>query len=76
MKTRLVRFAHGLLLTLVSTSAENFAAEELARRTARKPQRDWSPTAGKRPMPTFRFYGPTEALNKKTFKMPEFKLAN
>jgi hypothetical protein len=25
---------------------------------------NWIPTAGKRPMPTFRFYGPTEALNK------------
>lgn len=35
---------------------------------------NWIPTAGKRPMPTFRFYGPTEELNNKTFKMPDFEL--
>ena len=35
---------------------------------------NWIPTAGKRPLPTFRFYGATEALNKKTFKMPDFEL--
>jgi hypothetical protein len=29
-----------------------------------------------RPMPTIHFYGPTEALNKKIFKMPDFELAN
>ncbi|UNK48598.1 DUF1214 domain-containing protein [Lysobacter sp. S4-A87] len=34
---------------------------------------NWIPTAGKRPMPTFRFYGPTDALNKKTFVMPDFE---
>jgi len=34
---------------------------------------NWIPTAGKRPMPTVRFYGATDALNKKTFKMPDFE---
>ncbi|MDY6781364.1 MAG: DUF1254 domain-containing protein [Cyanobacteriota bacterium] len=36
---------------------------------------NWIDTAGKRPMPMFRFYGPQEALNdQKTFKMPDFEL--
>jgi hypothetical protein len=35
---------------------------------------NWIPTAGKRPMPAMRFYGVTEALNNKTFKMPDFEL--
>jgi hypothetical protein len=35
---------------------------------------NWIPTSGKRPMPTMRFYGPTEAMNDKTFKMPDFEL--
>jgi hypothetical protein len=34
---------------------------------------NWIPTSGKRPMPTMRFYGPTDALNNKTFKMPDFE---
>jgi hypothetical protein len=34
---------------------------------------NWIPTAGKRPMPTMRFYGVTAALNDKTFKMPDFE---
>lgn len=37
---------------------------------------NWIDTAGKRPMPMFRFYGPEEELNKKTFKIPDFKLVN
>jgi hypothetical protein len=32
------------------------------------------PTAGKRSMPTMRFYGPTEAFNNRTFKLPGFEL--
>ena len=36
---------------------------------------NWIPTSGKRPMPTMRFYGPTDALYDKTFKMPDFELA-
>lgn len=36
---------------------------------------NWIPTDGKRPLPAVRFYGPTEALNQKTFKMPDFELA-
>ena len=36
---------------------------------------NWIPTSGKRPMPMFRYYGPTEELNKKLFKMPDFELA-
>lgn len=37
---------------------------------------NWLPTAGKRPMPTFRFYGGTDALFDKTFKMPDFELVD
>ncbi|MDM0021629.1 DUF1254 domain-containing protein [Variovorax saccharolyticus] len=36
---------------------------------------NWIPTSGKRPMPMFRYYGPTDELNQKTFKMPDFELA-
>ena len=36
---------------------------------------NWIPTAGKRPLPTLRFYGAAEALYTKTFKMPDFELA-
>ena len=35
---------------------------------------NWIPAAGKRPLPTFRFYGATESLHKKVFKMPDFEL--
>ena len=35
---------------------------------------NWIPTAGKRPLPAIRFYGPTDAFNNKTFKMPDFEL--
>ena len=34
---------------------------------------NWLPTEGKQPLPTFRFYGGTDALFKKTFKMPDFE---
>jgi hypothetical protein len=34
---------------------------------------NWIDTAGKRPMPMLRFYGPEKALNNKTFKMPDFE---
>jgi hypothetical protein len=37
---------------------------------------NWIPTQGKRPLPAMRFYGPTDALNKKTFKMPDFEAEN
>ena len=30
---------------------------------------NWIPTAGKRPLPAMRLYGPTDALNQKTFKI-------
>jgi hypothetical protein len=30
---------------------------------------NWMPTAGKRPLPAMRLYGPTDALNQKTFKI-------
>ncbi len=36
---------------------------------------NWIPTAGKRPLPAMRFYGGTDALNNKTFKMPDFELS-
>jgi hypothetical protein len=32
---------------------------------------NWIPTAGKRPLPAMRFYGGTEALNDKSFKLPD-----
>ena len=35
---------------------------------------NWIPTAGKRPLPAMRFYGPTEAFNNKTFKLADFEL--
>lgn len=35
---------------------------------------NWIPTAGKRPLPAMRFYGGTEELNDKTFKLPDFEL--
>ena len=34
---------------------------------------NWIPTRGKRPYPVFRYYGVTDALNNKTFKMPDFE---
>jgi hypothetical protein len=34
---------------------------------------NWIPTAGKRPLPAMRCYGPTEALNNKTFKLADFE---
>ena len=34
---------------------------------------NWIPTAGKRPLPAMRFYGGTEALNDKSFKLPDFE---
>jgi hypothetical protein len=37
---------------------------------------NWIPTAGKRPLPAMRLYGPTDAFNQKTFKMPDFELVN
>jgi len=33
-----------------------------------------APTAGKRPLPAMRCYGPTEALNNKSFKLPDLEL--
>lgn len=35
---------------------------------------NWIPTAGKRPLPAMRFYGGTDALNNKSFKMPDMEL--
>ena len=35
---------------------------------------NWIPTAGKRPLPGMRIYGPTEELNNKSFKLPDFEL--
>lgn len=34
---------------------------------------NWIPTAGKRPLPAMRFYGGTEALNNKRFKLADFE---
>jgi hypothetical protein len=34
---------------------------------------NWIPSGGKRPLPAMRLYGVTEALNNKTFKMPDFE---
>lgn len=35
---------------------------------------NWIPTSGKRPLPAMRFYGPTDAFNNKSFKLPDFEL--
>lgn len=35
---------------------------------------NWIPTRGKRPFPNLRFYGATDALHEKTFKMPDFEI--
>jgi len=37
---------------------------------------NWIPTAGKRPLPAMRFYGPTEAFNNKSFKLSDFALVS
>ena len=36
-------------------------------------ENNWITTRGKRPMPMFRLYGPTDEFNNKTFKMPDFE---
>jgi hypothetical protein len=35
---------------------------------------NWIPTQGKRPIPCFRLYGPTDAYFGKTFKLSDFEL--
>jgi hypothetical protein len=35
---------------------------------------NWIPTAGKRPLPAMRLYGPTEAFNSRSFTLPDFEL--
>lgn len=35
---------------------------------------NWINTMGKRPLPAIRFYGPTEAVNERTFKLNDFEL--
>ncbi|OEU78188.1 MAG: hypothetical protein BA865_15115 [Desulfobacterales bacterium S5133MH4] len=35
---------------------------------------NWIPTAGKRPLPIIRFYGPTDDFFDRTFKMPDVEL--
>ena len=37
---------------------------------------NWIPTAGKRPLPAMRFYGPTEEFNNKRFKLPDFEVVS
>lgn len=37
---------------------------------------NWMATAGKRPLPAMRVYGPTETFNNKTFKLNDFELIN
>ena len=37
---------------------------------------NWIPTAGKKPLPMLRFYGPTEKFWDKSWTMPDVKLAN
>lgn len=39
-------------------------------------ENNWIPTSGKRPLPAMRFYGPTEELNNKTFKLNDFELVS
>ncbi|MFQ2506252.1 DUF1214 domain-containing protein [Aeromonas caviae] len=38
-------------------------------------ENNWIPTSGKRPLPAMRFYGPTDELNHKTFKLADFERA-
>lgn len=37
-------------------------------------ENNWIPTSGKRPLPAMRCYGPTDELNNKSFKLPDFEL--
>jgi hypothetical protein len=37
---------------------------------------NWIPTRDKRPLPAFRYYGATDALNAKQFTMPDFEEVN
>lgn len=37
---------------------------------------NWIPTSGKRPLPGMRLYGPTDELNSKRFKLPDFELVS
>jgi len=39
-------------------------------------ENNWIPTSGKRPLPAMRFYGPTEEINNKTFKLNDFELVS
>jgi len=34
---------------------------------------NWIPTSDKRPLPAIRLYGPTDAFNSDTFKLPDFE---
>ncbi len=36
-------------------------------------ENNWIPTSGKRPLPAMRFYGPTDELNHKSFKLADFE---
>lgn len=36
-------------------------------------ENNWIPTSGKRPLPAMRFYGPTDELNQKSFKLADFE---
>ena len=36
-------------------------------------ENNWIPTSGKRPLPAMRFYGGTDSLNNKSFKLADFK---
>ncbi|WP_416413661.1 DUF1254 domain-containing protein [Pantoea sp. App145] len=36
-------------------------------------QSNWIPTSGKRPLPAMRLYGPTDAINHKTFKLADIE---
>jgi hypothetical protein len=37
-------------------------------------EENWIPTGGKRPLPSFRFYGRTDALFGRSFKMLDFQV--
>lgn len=37
---------------------------------------NWIPTAGKRPLPAVRFYGPTDDFNNKAFKLSDLELVS
>ena len=58
-------------LSNMKANADGSVSIYVGPRAPRGIESNWIDTAGKRPMPMFRFYGPQKALNNKSFKMPD-----